>query len=1045
VKKLITLLGILAASCSPLPAQNTLAGNLTVQQSVKFTGDITPPQLTADVNDYAPASFAAATIVRVSADAPRVITGLAGGADGRIVWLSNIGGYAITLANAFAGSSAANRFDLGGANYELAAGNGLGLWYDATASRWRPLNGLAAGGGGGGTGTVTSVAVSTANGVSATVANPTTTPTLTFSLGAITPSSVAATGNITGANLSGTNTGDQSDATLTFSDVTTNNVSTARHGFAPKLPNDAAKYLDGTGAWSTPAGGGGSGTVTSVSVVSANGVSGSVANASTTPAITLSIGAIAPTSVAATGTVTGSNLSGTNTGDQTSVTGNAGTATALATARTINGVSFDGTANITVPAAAGTLTGTTLASGVTASSLTSAAGGTVGTAAFTAATAYDPAGAAAAITLAGLGGVPTSRTVNGHALSSNVTVTAADTGAEPALGNPASNGYVLSSTTGGTRSWVAQTTAPVGANPSASVGLTSVNGSASTFLRSDGAPALDQSISPTWSGNHAFSNTVSARALAVTGTAGAGFITLPGQSSNPASPAAGTLLLHSSTVNGITRMEQDNEMATNLVYGRDSVFVARNTTGVTINKGSVVYTSGVVGTTPEISLARANSSTTLPALGVAVDNIAHNSFGQVMVLGVVTMNTTAFSDGNPVWVSPTTAGAMTATRPSGTTNYVQRVGTVLVSGVKGTLLVDVAPAVLNMETGTNAATWTGKALAGESLTLTTPLADAYVASAATWNAKQAGDTDLTALAGLSTTGIIARTGSGTAATRTITGTTNQVTVTNGDGVSGNPTLALPQSISTTSMPQFGRIGIGGAAYGGGTMLYVTTGSAGTAPAWVASDLIILEALESTNANFQIFSDATQGGGFCFSRPGLRSAGRVAYQHASDTLQFQTGGTVRVEIGSAGALKLLAYGAGTLVTDSSGNVTASSDLRLKNVQGNFTRGLADVIKIHPKLFTWKPESGMNTEDVNAGLIAQDVQDAIPEAVGAVKTSDGEEDDAKTGKKVKKAKREAAEYLTLSDRPIIAALINAVRELKEENDDLRARLTKLEAKK
>ena len=53
------------------------------------------------------------------------------------------------------------------------------------------------------------------------------------------------------------------------------------------------------------------------------------------------------------------------------VTGNAATATALQTARTINGVSFDGTANITVTAAAGTLSGTTLNSSVTASSLTS--------------------------------------------------------------------------------------------------------------------------------------------------------------------------------------------------------------------------------------------------------------------------------------------------------------------------------------------------------------------------------------------------------------------------------------------------------------------------------------------------------------------------------------------------------------------------------------------------------------------------------------------------------------------------------------------------
>lgn len=53
------------------------------------------------------------------------------------------------------------------------------------------------------------------------------------------------------------------------------------------------------------------------------------------------------------------------------LTGNASTATALQTARAINGVNFDGTAAITVTAAAGTLTGATLNSGVTASSLTS--------------------------------------------------------------------------------------------------------------------------------------------------------------------------------------------------------------------------------------------------------------------------------------------------------------------------------------------------------------------------------------------------------------------------------------------------------------------------------------------------------------------------------------------------------------------------------------------------------------------------------------------------------------------------------------------------
>ena len=201
----------------------------------------------------------------------------------------------------------------------------------------------------------------------------------------------------------------------------------------------------------------------------------------------------------------------------------------------------------------------------------------------------------------------------------------------------------------------------------------------------------------------------SATSLAITGTAGAGFATFVGQSSNPTSPAAGTLLVHSKTVNGFTRLEQDNESATNVVYGRDNVFIAKNPTGITIPKGSTVYVSGVASGAPEVQLARANSSATLPCAGITVDAITGGGFGQVMYAGLLTFDTTAFSTGNQVWVSTSTAGALTATRPSGTTNSVQRMGTILVSGnsTTGLMLVQTAPAVLNMETGTNAATWSG--------------------------------------------------------------------------------------------------------------------------------------------------------------------------------------------------------------------------------------------------------------------------------------------------------------------------------------------------
>lgn len=70
-------------------------------------------------------------------------------------------------------------------------------------------------------------------------------------------------------------------------------------------------------------------------------------------------------------------------------------------------------------------------------------------------------------------------------------------------------------------------------------------------------------------------------------------------------------------------------------------------------------------------------------------------------------------------------------------------------------------------------------------------------SAANWttfNSKQDGDSTLTAFAAYNTNGILTQTAADTFTGRTITGTTNQITVTNGSGVSGNPTLSLPSLV-----------------------------------------------------------------------------------------------------------------------------------------------------------------------------------------------------------------------------------------------------------
>lgn len=71
-------------------------------------------------------------------------------------------------------------------------------------------------------------------------------------------------------------------------------------------------------------------------------------------------------------------------------------------------------------------------------------------------------------------------------------------------------------------------------------------------------------------------------------------------------------------------------------------------------------------------------------------------------------------------------------------------------------------------------------------------------------AKQASDSDLSALAGVTGTGVLVRTGDGSATTRTIAGTANRLTVANGDGVAGAPTI----DVSTSLLPSPGAGNVG---------------------------------------------------------------------------------------------------------------------------------------------------------------------------------------------------------------------------------------------
>jgi hypothetical protein len=194
-----------------------------------------------------------------------------------------------------------------------------------------------------------------------------------------------------------------------------------------------------------------------------------------------------------------------------------------------------------------------------------------------------------------------------------------------------------------------------------------------------------------------------------------------------------------------------------------------------------------------------------------------------------------------------------------------------------------------------------------------------------WNGTQIGnsylDADLSAIAGLSSTGMIARTGSGTASVRTLTGTSNEITVTNGLGVAGNPTFSLPTALTFT-----GKTITGGTFNGtfNGT-IGATTPAAGTfskitTAAEVSGGIDFGEGWSSyastTNDVFYVTHLST--GGFEFE---LRNVdGTVANSRAT------FGGNVRVTplvtssvneivtVGTTGQLAKASFAAGTVDAD-----------------------------------------------------------------------------------------------------------------------------------
>lgn len=122
-------------------AVNDGSNNLIINQlptSVQFSGVLSPASIGGNQNDYNPASLSTTGVLRLTSSGNFDITGLQGGASGRIILLVNIGANILTLKNLSGSSSAANQFSIG-ADVAMLAGQSFALEYDSTSSLWRPV------------------------------------------------------------------------------------------------------------------------------------------------------------------------------------------------------------------------------------------------------------------------------------------------------------------------------------------------------------------------------------------------------------------------------------------------------------------------------------------------------------------------------------------------------------------------------------------------------------------------------------------------------------------------------------------------------------------------------------------------------------------------------------------------------------------------------------------------------------------------------------------------------------------------------------------
>jgi hypothetical protein len=168
----------------------------------------------------------------------------------------------------------------------------------------------------------------------------------------------------------------------------------------------------------------------------------------------------------------------------------------------------------------------------------------------------------------------------------------------------------------------------------------------------------------------------------------------------PSTPSTNNLRIYTEAIKGFSFLKYLDDTGMKRAFMRDSVIPVKNVRGTAIAASRLVYATGSEDNVPTVDTAKADSLTTMPAIGVTIESIANGAYGRVMQVGLLeNINTSAFSEGDVLYVSDSTAGVPTATKPV-TPSISQEIGTVLVSDVSVGAIQIVARGITGSEYGT---------------------------------------------------------------------------------------------------------------------------------------------------------------------------------------------------------------------------------------------------------------------------------------------------------------------------------------------------------